>query len=136
VAARPRCPTHVDHARVCDGAEVPPNSRQSSQTSDVAETGVDQRAGEPVTFALIMHDPDVARERKTEDMLHWVVFNIPARRATCPKDVPGGPAPGHRRGAAQERRRNRRLSRSGRSARKARIITTRGNCSRSTRSSI
>lgn len=31
-----------------------------------------------VTFALIMHDTDVADRRKSEDNLHWMVYNIPA----------------------------------------------------------
>src|SRR5262249_37399578 len=30
-----------------------------------------------VSFALIMHDPDVAIQRKTDDVLHWLIFNIP-----------------------------------------------------------
>lgn len=30
-----------------------------------------------VTFALILHDPDVAMQRKTDDVLHWMIFNIP-----------------------------------------------------------
>jgi Raf kinase inhibitor-like YbhB/YbcL family protein len=30
-----------------------------------------------VTFALIMHDPDVALQKKTDDVLHWMAFNIP-----------------------------------------------------------
>lgn len=30
-----------------------------------------------VSFALILHDPDTALQRKTDDVLHWMVFNIP-----------------------------------------------------------
>src|SRR3954462_8246018 len=30
-----------------------------------------------VSFALIMHDPDVAINRKVDDVLHWMAFNIP-----------------------------------------------------------
>jgi len=30
-----------------------------------------------VSFALIMHDPDVAIQKKTDDVLHWMAFNIP-----------------------------------------------------------
>jgi len=30
-----------------------------------------------VSFALIFHDPDVAIQKKTEDVLHWMAFNIP-----------------------------------------------------------
>ena len=31
-----------------------------------------------VSFALILHDPDVTRSHNSEDYLHWMVFNIPA----------------------------------------------------------
>jgi len=30
-----------------------------------------------VTFVLIMHDPDTAPQKKSEDILHWMTFNIP-----------------------------------------------------------
>jgi Raf kinase inhibitor-like YbhB/YbcL family protein len=41
-----------------------------------------------VSFALIMHDPDVARQRTTEDVLHWLVFNIPGTARELPEGVP------------------------------------------------
>ena len=30
-----------------------------------------------VSFVLLLHDPDTALQRKTDDVLHWLVFNIP-----------------------------------------------------------
>jgi len=30
-----------------------------------------------VSFVLLMHDPDVAIGKKTEDVTHWMAFNIP-----------------------------------------------------------
>jgi Raf kinase inhibitor-like YbhB/YbcL family protein len=42
-----------------------------------------------VSFALIMHDPDVAREKKVEDVLHWMIFNIPGNVRELPENVPG-----------------------------------------------
>jgi Raf kinase inhibitor-like YbhB/YbcL family protein len=44
-----------------------------------------------VSFTLVMHDPDVARQRKTEDMLHWLVFNIPGSANGLPEGVPANP---------------------------------------------
>jgi Raf kinase inhibitor-like YbhB/YbcL family protein len=41
-----------------------------------------------VTFVLHMHDPDVALQRKTDDMLHWMVFNIPGSATSLPEGVP------------------------------------------------
>ena len=41
-----------------------------------------------VSFALILHDPDAALQRKTDDVLHWMIFNIPAPRLSFPKAYP------------------------------------------------
>lgn len=41
-----------------------------------------------VTFVLHMHDPDVARNRTTEDQLHWIMFNIPATAKGLAEGVP------------------------------------------------
>jgi hypothetical protein len=43
-----------------------------------------------VTFVLHMRDPDVARNRTTEDQLHWLVWNIPGTAAGLPEGVPKG----------------------------------------------
>jgi Raf kinase inhibitor-like YbhB/YbcL family protein len=37
-----------------------------------------------------MRDLDVARNRTTEDQLHWLVWNIPATATGLPEDVPRG----------------------------------------------
>ncbi|HEV3330896.1 MAG TPA: YbhB/YbcL family Raf kinase inhibitor-like protein [Bryobacteraceae bacterium] len=41
-----------------------------------------------VTFALILHDPDVALQKNTEDVLHWMAFNIPGTATGLPQGVP------------------------------------------------
>jgi len=41
-----------------------------------------------VSFALILHDPDVALMRKTDDVLHWMIFNIPGTATGLPGGVP------------------------------------------------
>ena len=45
-----------------------------------------------VTFALILHDPDVALQKKTDDVLHWMVFNIPGTAHELPENVPASSA--------------------------------------------
>jgi Raf kinase inhibitor-like YbhB/YbcL family protein len=40
------------------------------------------------SFALIMIDPDVARNKTTEDVLHWMAFNIPGSARELPEGVP------------------------------------------------
>ncbi len=42
------------------------------------------------SFVLHMHDMDVARNRTTEDQVHWVVWNIPASETGLPEGVPKG----------------------------------------------
>ena len=48
------------------------------------------------TFALIVHDLDVARQKSTADVLHWIIFNIPADTTSLPAGAgkpEGGGAP-------------------------------------------
>jgi len=40
-----------------------------------------------VTFALLMHDPDVALQRSTLDVTHWLVWNIPGTATGLPEGV-------------------------------------------------
>ena len=44
-----------------------------------------------VTFVLLMHDPDVAMGKKTDDVTHWMAFNIPASMHALPEGVPNQP---------------------------------------------
>jgi Raf kinase inhibitor-like YbhB/YbcL family protein len=71
-----------------DGAEIPARFTQSSESPvspKLEWTNVPQNT---VTFAFIMHDPDVAVQRKTDDVLHWLVFNIPAAARELPEGMP------------------------------------------------
>src|SRR3954470_20050319 len=43
-----------------------------------------------VTFLLHMHDPDVARNKTTEDQAHWVMWNIPGTATGLPENVAHG----------------------------------------------
>ena len=43
-----------------------------------------------VTFLLHMHDPDVARNKTTEDQAHWVFWNIPGTATGLPENIPKG----------------------------------------------
>jgi Raf kinase inhibitor-like YbhB/YbcL family protein len=42
-------------------------------------------------FVLIVHDADAAIGNGTDDMLHWMVWNIPAAARSLPEGVPQGP---------------------------------------------
>jgi Raf kinase inhibitor-like YbhB/YbcL family protein len=41
-----------------------------------------------VTYAIIMHDPDTAPNKKSEDILHWMAFNIPGSASGVPEGLP------------------------------------------------
>src|SRR5215469_10971218 len=39
------------------------------------------------SFALLLHDPDVAINKKLEDVTHWIAWNIPGTATTLPEGV-------------------------------------------------
>jgi Raf kinase inhibitor-like YbhB/YbcL family protein len=41
-----------------------------------------------VSFALILHDPDTSLVKKTDEVLHWLIFNIPGTARELPEGVP------------------------------------------------
>jgi hypothetical protein len=43
-------------------------------------------------FALILHDPDVAIQKKTDDVLHWMIFNIPGTARELGEGIPAASA--------------------------------------------
>lgn len=45
-----------------------------------------------VSFALIMSDPDTALGKKTDEVLHWMIFNIPGSATGLPQGVEAGKA--------------------------------------------
>jgi Raf kinase inhibitor-like YbhB/YbcL family protein len=43
-----------------------------------------------VSFTLLVHDPDAAAGNGTDDILHWLLWNIPAAARSLPEGVPQG----------------------------------------------
>jgi Raf kinase inhibitor-like YbhB/YbcL family protein len=41
------------------------------------------------SFTLLMHDPDVALNKKLDDVTHWLIFNIPGTATELQGGVPG-----------------------------------------------
>lgn len=41
-----------------------------------------------VSFVMMFHDPDVAFQKKAEDILHYMVFNIPGTATSLAEGVP------------------------------------------------
>jgi Raf kinase inhibitor-like YbhB/YbcL family protein len=44
-----------------------------------------------VSFVLIVHDADAAVGDGTDDLLHWMVWNIPGTATSLPEGMPQGP---------------------------------------------
>src|SRR5579859_7985635 len=71
-----------------DGAEIPSKFTQSDPNAVSPKLDWTHVPPNTVSFALIMHDPDVAVQRKTDDVLHWLIFNIPGSANELPENVP------------------------------------------------
>ena len=76
-----------------DGAEIPVKFTRSASDGN----GVSPRLewtnvpNGTVSFALILHDPDVAIRKNTDDVLHWMIFNIPGSARELAEGIPPNP---------------------------------------------
>ncbi len=72
-----------------DGDPIPRNTRRLANKSRRRSRG---RNVPPNTASFVLHmrDPDVARNRGTEDQVHWLVWNIPGTATGLPEGVPKG----------------------------------------------
>ncbi len=73
-----------------DGGQIPAKYAQPGAESSppLAWTGGPDTTA---SFALIVHDPDAATGNGTDDVLHWLVWNIPRTATGLPEGVPQGP---------------------------------------------
>jgi Raf kinase inhibitor-like YbhB/YbcL family protein len=71
-----------------DGGIVPNKFTQSDPNPISPKLEWTNVPAATVSFALIMHDPDVAVQRKVDDVLHWLIFNIPPSAKELPENVP------------------------------------------------
>lgn len=75
-----------------DGGVIPNRHTQVQQ----AERGISPQLvwtnapASTQSFVLHMRDPEVARNRTTEDQVHWLVWNIPATEKGLPEGMPEG----------------------------------------------
>src|ERR1017187_1744598 len=75
-----------------DGAIIPNRYTQSDANPVSPKLEWTNVPAGVVSFALIMHDPDTAPQRKAEDILHWMAFNIPGAATGLPEGVPAAVA--------------------------------------------
>jgi len=71
-----------------DGAEIPKKFTQSDPSPVSPKLEWTNVPPGTVSFALIFHDPDVAIQKKVEDVLHWMAFNIPGDAHELPEGLP------------------------------------------------
>src|SRR5690349_21327421 len=71
-----------------DGSEIPAKYTQSDPNPISPKLDWTNVPANTASFVLIFHDPDVAIQKKVEDVLHWMVFNIPGTALGLPEDVP------------------------------------------------
>jgi Raf kinase inhibitor-like YbhB/YbcL family protein len=72
-----------------DGGLIPPKYTQVEQQTSPQLAWANVPAGTQ-SFVLHMHDMEGARNKTTDDQLHWLVWNIPATTTVLPEGVPKG----------------------------------------------
>jgi len=81
-------PMAVTSSSWSDGGQVPAKNAGAMGASP-ALSWTNTPAG-TVSFVLMMRDPDVARNRTSEDVLHWLMFNIPDDKLQLQEGIPAG----------------------------------------------
>ena len=72
-----------------DGDPIPVKYTQAGEQVSPVLNWTNVPAGTQ-SFVLHMRDPDVARNRGTEDQVHWLVWNLPGTATGLPEGVPKG----------------------------------------------
>jgi Raf kinase inhibitor-like YbhB/YbcL family protein len=72
-----------------DGGTIPIKYTQSGEQVSPALSWTNPPAN-TVSFVLHMHDLEVARNKTTDDQVHWLVWNIPGTATSLPEGVPKG----------------------------------------------
>jgi Raf kinase inhibitor-like YbhB/YbcL family protein len=86
----PRPALTLTTAAFPDGGPIPAKYTQAGEQVSPALAWTNVPPG-TVSFVLHMRDPDVARNKTTEDQVHWLVWNIPGAATGLPEGVPKGP---------------------------------------------
>lgn len=70
-----------------DGSVIPDKYTQQVQGAVSPELEWTNTPMGTVTFVLLFHDPDVAMRRMTDDVTHWIAWNIPGTATKLPEGV-------------------------------------------------
>ncbi len=88
-AAPPRPALTLTTTAFADGTQIPAKYTQAGEQISPALTWTNVPEGTQ-SFVLHMRDPDVARNKTTEDQVHWLVWGIPGSAKGLPEGVPKG----------------------------------------------
>ena len=72
-----------------DGAVIPIKYSQAGEQVSPQLAWANTPAN-TVGFVLHMHDMEGARNKTTEDQLHWLIWNMPASTTSLPEGIPKG----------------------------------------------
>src|SRR3974377_2117313 len=72
-----------------DGSVIPDKYTQAGQSISPELTWSNVPPG-TATFVLLFHDPDVALQKKLDDVTHWLVFNIPGTATSLEEGIKEG----------------------------------------------
>ena len=88
-------PLMLSTSAFADGAQIPVRFSQAAPGAAPGEgtspplTWTNVPSGTR-SFVLHMHDLDVARNRTSDDQVHWLVWNIPGTSSGLPEGLPRG----------------------------------------------
>src|SRR5436309_2732434 len=71
-----------------DGGEIPTRFTQADPKAVSPKLEWTNVPAGTVTFVLMMRDPDVAMQKKSDDILHYMMLNIPGTARELPEGVP------------------------------------------------
>ena len=72
-----------------DGQDIPAKYTQEGTQTSPELSWINTPPG-TVSFVLNVHDMEAARNKTSEDQMHWLVWNIPGTETSLPEGVPAG----------------------------------------------
>jgi hypothetical protein len=85
-------PMRLTTSAFADGTVIPDKYTQAGQSVSPELTWTNTPPG-TVTFAILFHDPDVALQRKLDDVTHWIAWNIPGTATKLDEGLKEGTLP-------------------------------------------
>ena len=76
-----------------DGGVIPDKFTQATQNAPSPKLDWKQVPAGTQAFTLLLHDPEPSINKTTEDVTHWMLFNIPGTATGLAGNVPAGNLP-------------------------------------------